>query len=238
VGAKEDQHILDTEDCQSCFERNSSYRDNTKQEGWMKEEEVSWQAHHILCNHSVTKDNIYDAIPEADRLFAEACLWITKWDLNDAHNMVGLPTNRQHRENDGKVPKNRPSHQVDHNTKDGYTEECTKWLKKKVWNKIKDKGKDHQANADNMRELLRTASDHFRGQLKKRGTRPDGKGTAHCWAHRFEDPPDDWSAAKKASYEHEEQWYFPFSMADDDFVNDRAPGVDWDELVGSLKKVE
>ena len=111
----------------------------------MKVEDALWQAHHILCNHSVAQTNIDAAFTSAgiDLTYGNDVVWITPWDLNDGHNMIGLPTNWQHRLNAGKDPLNLPSHQVDHNTKDGYTDECTKWLKKNVWNKVKEWGKSH-----------------------------------------------------------------------------------------------
>jgi len=241
MGEKEDKHILKTEKCQSVLQRDSSYRDNTPMRPWMKTEEVQWQAHHILCNHSVTWGNIADAIPKEDLLFARACIWITPWDLNDSHNMMGLPTNWQYRDSDGKDPVNLPSHQVDHNTDDGYTDECTDWLKTNVWDKVKDKGKDHKANAANMRELLRAGSEHFRIKLGERGVRPDGKGTAYCWAHRCPGPPPGATPQEKKNYKQEPKWYFPFSMAKDKDVNERSPGVNWksteDALAEILKKI-
>jgi len=229
--AAADDHIIKNETRQSVLWRDSNYRANTGT-GFTS---GLWQAHHILCNHSVTQANIADAIPKPDLPFAEACLWITPWDLNDAHNMIGLPTNWQYRVTDGKVPKNLPSHQVDHNTTGGYTEECTKWLKNNVWNKIKDKGKDHKANATNMKDLLRGGSVHFRTQLKKRGKRPGDKGTAYCWTHRFPNPPATATKAEKNSYKQEKKWYFAFSMAEDAKVNERQPGIDWSKFLEALR---
>lgn len=229
----DEEHFVKPAKRLSVLWRDSNYRANTASgfTGGL------WQAHHILCNHSVTQANIAEAIPAADLPFAEDCLWITDWNLNNAHNMIGLPTNWQYRLSDGKVPTNHPSHQVDHNTTDGYTDECTDWLKDNVWNKIKDKGKDHQANATNMQGVLKGASDHFRGELAKRGTRPDGKGTAHCWAHRFPTSPPSATPAEQASYQQEPKWYFPFSMALDEHVNERAPGIDWGKIAETLRKI-
>lgn len=231
--AKEDTHIIKTRKRLSVLERDSTYRANTPEMDWMTTEDVMWQAHHILCNHSVTDANIAKAIPKDDLPFAKACLWITPWKLNDAHNMIGLPLNWQYRDTDGKVPENLPSHQVDHNTTGGYTDECTDWLKNNVWNKIKDKGKDHEANAENMNTVLRGASDHFRGLLEDRGTRPDGKGTARCWAQRFPKAPPG-----VTRYKHEKKWYFPFSMAKDSKVNGRQPGINWKSVEETLRKVK
>ncbi len=226
--ADDDEHFVKPAKRLSVLVRDSNYRDNTPHLSWMKAEDVQWQAHHILCNHSVESRTF----PPEDVVFAEDCLWITDWNLNARHNMVGLPLNRQYRETDGKVPVNKPSHQVDHNTTDGYTDECTDWLKTNVWDKIKDKGKNHKANAENMKELLKGGSTHFRTLLGERGCRKEG--TAHCWSHRFEDPP---AGVPKAGYKQEKKWYFPFSMASNANVNERQPGVDWDELVGVLRKI-
>jgi hypothetical protein len=221
-----DEHIVETEKRQSVLWRDSNYRSNTSS-GWTS---GSWEAHHILCNHAV-EGRVIEKNPE----FVEACLWITPWDLNDAHNMIGLPKNLQYKVTDGKVPANLPSHQVDHNTTGGYTDECKEHLKTKIWNVLNDKRKNHKTNAENIKAKLRAGSDRFRALLLKRGSREGG--TAHCWSHRFDEPQAGASAAERRAYRKEEKWYYPFSMAADKAVNERHPGVDWRRLANILRKI-
>lgn len=222
----DDDHIIKNEKRQSVLWRDSNYRSNTSTGCiW-----GLWQAHHILCNHSV-EGRVIDKNPE----YVEACLWITPWNLNASHNMIGLPINWQYRITLGKNPTNLPSHQVDHNTVGGYTKECTDWLKANVWDVLNDKSKDHKTNASNIDAILRAGSDYFRGELVKRGARR--QGTAYCWDHRFPTPPPTATAAEQAGYEKEEQWYFPFSMAMDERVNERHAGVDWNKVAEALRKI-
>jgi hypothetical protein len=232
----DDEHFVKPAKRASVLERDDEYRGNTPKQSWMTVEDALWQAHHIVCNHSVSQANIDEAVKAAgiDLSYAKDVIWITDWNLNNSDNMIGLPTNWQHRVKAGKNPPNRPSHQVDHNTTDGYTDECTKWLKNRVWNKIKDKGKTHQANAGTLKALLNAGSTYFRTHLGKRGCRK--QGTAYCWAHRFETPPPSASQKEKDDYKQEPQWYFPFSMAEDDKVNERAVGYDWSESIEELRK--
>ncbi len=208
------------------LQRNRSYRSNTKSGCILGK----WEAHHILCNHAVVGRQI-----DKNKAFVEDCLWITPWDLNDAHNMIGLPKNVQYRASDGKIPVNLPSHQVDHNTAGGYTEECKYYLKKHIWSTLNDRRKHHETNAKAIDAALRTGSDYFRGELIRRGSRK--KGTAFCWGHRFSDPPASATATEKSNYKWEKKWYYPFSMATEARVNQRRPGVRWDLLRSILRKI-
>jgi hypothetical protein len=228
----EEEHIIKNEKRLSVMWRDGNYRTNTSS-GFTS---GLWQAHHLLCNHSAAQRFAGIQDPE-DLRFAQACEWITDWNLNNSHNMLGLPTNWQHRSNDGKSPADLPSHQVDHNTTGGYTQECTGYCQDHVWDALKDKSKDHKTNAANIQALLKSVSSHFAAELEaKRGFRKGG--TAHCWAHRRPEPPPTATPPERANYQHEPEWYFPFSMAEDGQVNPRAPGIDWTSaLADVLKKI-
>ena len=173
-----------------------------------------WQTHHICCKHSIASRNTDDYI--------EDCLWITQWDINEAHNLIGLPTNKQYRESKGMIPENLPSHQVDHNTRYGYTKECTLWLQRNVWEALDRNQKNHEVTAERIRASLREASEHFREELESRGGRC--RGTKYCWERRFPDHP-----------EYVEHWYYAFSMAEN--PSKRHPGIDMNRLTEIFKKI-
>jgi hypothetical protein len=132
------KHFEKTHKRESVLWRNSTYREDTGA-GFCT---GAWESHHICCNHAVEGREI-----NKNKEYVEECLWITPWDLNTPGNLSGLPKNRQYRNTDGQVPVNLCSHQVDHNTSDGYTAECKKWLKTHVWDKLNDKRKKHEVNA-------------------------------------------------------------------------------------------
>jgi hypothetical protein len=203
----------------SVLRRNSKYRGNTSR-GYRGGGGKCWQAHHILCNHAVEGRIIPgDANYKA---YVEDCLWITDWDLNNSGNMYGMPTNRQYRLSNGKVPLNLPSHQVDHNTKGGYTYECRDWLTENVWNTLDEKRESHKVDATDLKQQLEDGSDWFRDLIFERGLRK--KGTLYCWGRRF-----------PTHSEHEKKWYFPFSMALK--PSPRHAGVDWATLTNIFKKI-
>lgn len=167
----------------------------------------SWQAHHILCEHAIGSRSFPDSETEA---FAEQCLWVTKWDLNDSHNMLGMPVRTDFR--NGRVaPMNICSHSNDHNTTNGYTSECLKFMQANVWDKIQKGKNGHTTDPSDISETLKTATDYFRGELTRRGSVRSG-GTTIAWINRHE---EDWA----------DTWYIPFSMANDPFVVPREPGA-------------
>lgn len=190
-----DKHLELPPKKKSVLTRSSDYRDHCK-DGFV---EVAgfWEAHHILCNHSLAaRENI-----KAEHMaYVEKCLDITDWNLNDSRNLIGLPKNRQYRESNGTLPKNLCSHQVDHNTSDGYTTECTEWLETNVWKTLTDQQVKHDLRAEDLKGLLEDGTDHFKFLLAERGAREDG--TRHCWERRFVTNP-----------EHKPHWYYPFSMS-------------------------
>ncbi|MEW5801040.1 MAG: AHH domain-containing protein [bacterium] len=194
------KHFSKPPKCESVLWRTSTYRDNCKN-GFC---EGSWEAHHITCSHAVEGRKI----EKEKKKYVEDCLWITKWDLNDSSNLIGLPKNRQYRTTDGKKPLNMCSHQVDHNTSDGYTSECKKWLKENVWNTLCDKRKKHEVTAKAIKKQLEKCTSVFKKKLETRGMRKGG--TLVCWQKRFQE-------------EYEDIWYHPFSMAKK--PRKRYPGI-------------
>ena len=180
-----------------------------------------WQAHHVVPKESL--DKRVDYIVSADRHYIEDCLWITKWDLNQADNLYGMPTNRQYRNTEGDVPSNIPSHQVDHTSSKGYNWEVADWLNENVWKTLKGQQEPHEVDPKDIANLLKKGSDGFVKKLEKRGKRPGNKGTKHCWDRRFPDHA-----------EHEPQWYYPFSMAKT--PSERSPGAAV-SMVGIFKKL-
>lgn len=163
----------------------------------------SWQAHHILCEHAIGSRTFED--PD----FGEACLWVTKWDLNDSHNMLGMPVRTDFR--NGRVaPLNICSHSNDHNTTGGYTTECKDFIQSNVWDKVQKGKKGHTTDPKDLSAALRATSDYFRGELTRRAHRSGG--TTLAWVNRHE---DDWA----------DTWYRPFSMAIEGAIVPRQPGA-------------
>jgi hypothetical protein len=194
----------------SKLERNSTYRKACKD--WFCK--GLWQAHHIACHHALGGRKIEKKYLR----YVEDCLWITEWDLNASANLVGLPLNMQYRMKDGAEPTNRCSHQVDHNTKGGYTDECKQWLQTNLWDTLKNMQKKHDVQAQDIKSTLEKCTSTFKGKLTRRGKRQGG--TVKCWDNR-----------QKPSYA--KKWYFPFSMADP--PNHRDPGPDthlWKKMKG------
>jgi hypothetical protein len=157
------------------------------------------EIHHILCEHAIKAFDI-EKIPWEDFLYIKRCLHITPWDINQADNLIGLPTkiglrSKVHRP--AILPLNRPCHQVDHNTAKGYTVEVKDWLHTNVWNSLKAAKDAHKVDEKSIKEQLDNGVKHFARVVKKRGER--GGGTDICYRNRFE------TAYKK-------RWYRPFSM--------------------------
>ena len=178
------------------------------------------EVHHVLCDHAVSKRaEHYEGLSPTTVDYLEACLWITPWSINNKANLIGLPLNRQYRESRGKRPIDLPSHQVDHNTIDGYTQEVSDYLRANVWNQLRAKKKVHDVDVKKVKQLLEDGTTHFDGVLTKRGGRGVGirgqRGTEAGWTNRF-DPRCATS------------WYAPFSMAS--APNHRDPGKDPKDL--------
>ena len=182
---------------QSTLTRRSSrtYRKRCKAggKGFMSGGGKKWQAHHILCDHAMGGR----VLPSGSEEFIENCLWVMPWDINDPPNMYGMPLKRQYAASGGKVPLNIPAHDVDHNTRDGYTDECKKWLKDHVWDVIDSKKRNpHKVEVKALKRLVEQCTATFLARLKARGLR--ALGTYACW---------------KMQNKWRNHWYKPFSMA-------------------------
>lgn len=182
-----------------------------------------WQSHHIICIMA-TGDRKLASAEQSDYL--EFCLWNTDWNINEAPNMIGLPTRARYRQEyyaGNYDPVNIPSHNNDHNITGGYAEEVKGYLKKNIWDKFNPKDKIHERDAESLKAQLESTSKHFEGILRGRGMR--NKGTVSSWKTRFDDNED--RDARKAQYGGKSKaaspsphapdkpnlWYFPFSMS-------------------------
>lgn len=211
----------------SVLTRNSVYRQTCTawfSPGHTPDYASLWQAHHVACDHALGGRELKDA----DREYIEQCLWITDWKLNDADNLVGMPLNRQYRESDGKTPVNLPSHQVDHNTTRGYTDECKDWLKTNLWDTLKAGQDPHTVNPKDVAATLKLCTTTFKAKLVGRGIRKGAGetqpvGTIAAWTGRF-DPAN------------KDTWYHPFSMGAD--PEHRSPGVSAGTLTGLFKLIK
>jgi hypothetical protein len=215
------EHIPLSKNSKAIISRRAGYRENTKSGNNTGE----WEAHHILCDHSLAGSlNMVKDNSEADWDFILACLEITEWNVNDEANMIGLWKNKHYRRTNPTFGENLPSHQVDHNTVAGYTNECKQWLYKNVWSTLKSKKEPHEVGAQEIKSALESAAQMFRFRLKERGRR--GGGPAVCWDKRFS---TEIPAARK------QLWYMPFSMAKTSVVTRRSPGSP--SGVGLFKKL-
>lgn len=174
------------------------------------------QIHHILCVESVGRRKTHYASNPEKLAYIKACLDLTKYDINNANNLIGLPTNTQYRRTKGQVPVNYVSHTCDHNTMEGYRDEVADWLVTNVWNALEAKQEGHDVDPKNIAEQMKKAEDAFRKRLEERALRPSPKpgivgGTQACWNNRF-----------KPAYV--KVWYQPFSMARTAKVSPRNPG--------------
>jgi hypothetical protein len=158
----------------------------------------AWNAHHILPVQCVGSRPIIT--------YVEKCLKLTKWNINDKHNITPLPRKSEYTKTVG-APVNLCCHNVDHMR---YNDECTTWLTNKVWNKIAAKEVvPHDTPAEAIQGTLNDAVDHWRGELTTRGSR--APGTIIGWRERGKIP----------------NWHYPFSMCSN--PPPRHPNLDLDE---------
>jgi hypothetical protein len=198
-------HFVKPKERKSTLVRKGNYQKTCKDagNGWNSETTRRSEVHHILCEHSLARWKDQFKGDTAKTTYIDNCLWITDWDINKKDNLIGLPRNRQFREVYGNLsesawqPVNLPSHQVDHNTADGYTTEVGKWLKAQIWDKLEEAKGDHKADAETIKKQLEDGSSHFLDLLRKRGAREGG--TKMGWKLRFDKG-------------YEKKWYQPFSM--------------------------
>lgn len=215
--------IVETTEKKSVLHRSYNYRQKTHNSGngYFKRK---WQAHHILCHHALAEKHRKDF--DNNEKYIEKCLRITEWDLNNNDNLIGLPVNKAFKDSASDNMVNFPelcSHQVDHNTNGGYTEECISYLQENVWKTLHKQRIPHEVNAKSIAEELKMATQHFATQLKIRAER--NGGTIVCWNKRHN--PD-----------MEFKWYFPFSMAEDLQVNKRNHGSSDGRLTGIFNKIK
>jgi hypothetical protein len=192
--------------CKGKIERNSSYRKTCTNPVSMPDGTTPYknQIHHILCEHAILDRKPSGDADGSKKKLIKDCLCMIDYDINEEANLIGLPMKSAYTRPGVNLPSNHCCHNVDHNTSDGYTNECKTWLHDNLWNTIVDTKKSHKANADNILETLRKCTSTFKGILTKRGKRNDG--TASSWKNRFV----------------ESEWYFPFSMGSD--PSKRSPG--------------
>jgi hypothetical protein len=175
-----------------------------------------YEAHHIVCVSPTTEGLLGD--PKIRGAVEQ-----TEWCINQKKNMVALPLwghtvqwYCQIDEHGGKINPavgpppfaNNPQHDIDHNSKMGYTWEVKQEIEK-VKQQVEDK--DHEVEGQGLAAKLNTLSDEFRQKLVERGMRAtsEGTGTDAAWRAAQKDPPDP-------------KWSHPFSMASDSRVTDMA----------------
>jgi hypothetical protein len=163
------------------------------------------EVHHVLCVHSLT-DATISALMQNDGTQLERikdCLNLTKWNINDDHNTVGLPKKTAfYKYASSSGWGEWPCHQVDHNVNGGYTEEVSGFLKTNVWDTVEETSKGCKFKAKSFEQLLKDCSQFWYDFLESRG-KEDG-GTAYYWDNRFGIADGTKKAANK--------WYYPFSM--------------------------
>jgi hypothetical protein len=97
---------------------------------------------------------------------------------------------------------NIPQHDIDHNSKRGYTKEIEDDMKRIACD-IQDS--DHKLKGESLVTELNNASNAFGNELTQRGIRKDG--THNAWRLALKENPDP-------------QWVHPFSMASDKRVSE------------------
>jgi A nuclease family of the HNH/ENDO VII superfamily with conserved AHH len=175
-----------------------------------------YEAHHIVCVSPTTT-----ILLEGSKI--GKTVEQTEWCINQKKNMVALPLwghtvqwYCQIDEDGGKIRArrkapdfaNRPQHDIDHNSEDGYTSEVKLELVKLAKQVA---AKAHEVEGQNLAKKLDDLSDKFRQDLADRGRRPTskGKGTHAGWQAAQKETPDP-------------KWCHPFSMASDTKVQDVA----------------
>ena len=205
---------------------SSSYRNACTNPAGIKSGDSPYknQVHHIVCENA-----ILDIKPSGDKSgektkYIMDCLCATKWDINDAVNLIALPMKSAYRKSYGKNPQNAVCHNVDHGGPNGYTEECKLWLHKRIWNSLIDKRKGHDWNTQQIKDQLKACKDHFTTQLQSRAMRPGPglRGTEYAYVHRV----------KRGDQAALKNWHYAFSMAQ--FPGDRLPPKDPSKFIGKL----
>jgi A nuclease family of the HNH/ENDO VII superfamily with conserved AHH len=170
----------------------------------IRRDKKAYEAHHILCVSPVTKELVGNKT-------IKAAIEETEWCINNGENMIAMPLWGHTVQHYCKITKsklflpkdvppppfeNLPQHNIDHNSKEGYTYEITKECQRLVKDIIDS---EHQLKGESLKGVLDGLSSDWRIELKSRGTDRKG-GTHNAWKLAWDDPPDP-------------DWFHPFSMA-------------------------
>jgi hypothetical protein len=176
-----------------------------------------WEAHHVL---SVSCVNWKPKDPDQSEALMRA-LHETKWCINNPDNMIGMPLwghtimyyvqvsasdaeDNLWEEDTPPGWANIPQHDFEHNTQGGYCTEVKDDIKD-LWNEVgKAADEAHPDVKTGLQDRLNALSKKWFTELKKRGTRMNGRGTHESWKMGTKEPTSD--------------WYYPFSMANDAHV--------------------
>jgi hypothetical protein len=174
------------------------------------------QIHHIVCITCMQDAKIADTVTnKKDLEFIRKCLKITKWDINEKPNTIGLPLTPAYYRDWSKGWDGFPCHQVDH---DLYYADVSGILYSNVWEPLLIEREECNIDEKACATELNNVSSFFEGELKTRG-----KGTLHCWENR--DKPA-----------LENSWYIPFSMAILSTPRKRKPPPDLSEAIKKKMK--
>ena len=164
-----------------------------------------YEAHHILC-YSPVSGTMF-----ADSDQCKAIIKGTKWCVNNAKNMVGLPlwghTVAWYLATNLPAPfMNLPNHDRDHNP--DYTDEVRTELKKVVNEVQVQKDEHNEVGPADIAGRLNGLSELFAAKLVTRGNRSarGADGTKFVGTH---------ACFQLAQKEPSSEWYLPFSMAKD-----------------------
>ncbi|MFN8066631.1 MAG: AHH domain-containing protein [Vicinamibacterales bacterium] len=166
----------------------------------LKAVERSPEAHHVLPVASVTAEIT------ANSKIKDEVVKNTQWCVNDKANMIALPLFEMTflhyiiNEEDSAPPfEGLPMHNYDHGA---FQDEVDAKLKK-IGNDAQANTKAHEDATKELKGALDSLRDAYNPKLASRGKR--GKGTHGEFVNAMKDP----DAASA------EEWYVPFSMADD-----------------------
>lgn len=208
------------------YVENSNISGDYFLQGTKRKIKKKFEAHHILCIASITEFIGKD-------LKIKEVVKMTRWCINDSHNMVGLPlwghtinhycnmTGRAFIVNiEAPWFEDLPMHDYDHNSTNGYKDELDSSLKS-IAKQIKALAdKEHEAAEKQLESVLKSKSTSFRNKLKARGKRSGGTHKA-------------WDSGSKSP---ESDWYLPFSMAKDRIAEKRRFAAQGSDDSGKMAK--
>jgi len=176
-----------------------------------------YEAHHILCVSPVSETLLGQ--PETSKIYG--AVGQTDWCINNKKNMLGMPlwghTVKYYCQVTsaggsllagaalGPPPwAHLPQHDIDHNSKEGYTWEVEKQMER-ISAKVEKAS--HALSGASLAAALDSWSAKFEAELKRRATRKGGTYNA-------------WKLAQAPT--SDPQWSQPFSMASDGKVSSPA----------------